>query len=118
LKRFQLFILIVLSFSVFAPAVALTAQSAQASADSAFTISGIVHDTDGKRLSHAYVSVHGNDSKTSMETVTGDSGEFLVHAPRAGSYRVEIVAEGFAPLVTNAGLGESSPGSLPPSPST
>jgi hypothetical protein len=111
LKRFQLFILIVLSFSVFAPAVALTAQSAQASADSAFTISGIVHDTDGKRLSHAYVSVHGNDSKTSMETVTGDSGEFLVHAPRAGSYRVEIVAEGFAPLVTNAGLGESSPGS-------
>ena len=46
-----------------------------------------------------------------METVTGDSGEFLVHAPRAGSYRVEIVAEGFAPLVTNAGLGESSPGS-------
>ena len=75
----------------------------------AFTVSGIVHDSSGNRISHAYVSVRRDGSQAPLETVTNDQGVFLVQVPGPGSYQIEIVAEGFALLAVKADLSESQP---------
>jgi hypothetical protein len=80
------------------------------SAASTFTIAGIVHDASGSRIPHAYVAARRDDSPALIESVTNDLGEFTVQAPGPGSYRVEIIAEGFAPLAVKAELRESDSG--------
>lgn len=78
-------------------------------AAAAFTISGVVHDVSGNRIPHTYVSVRRDDSPAAIETSTGDQGEFLVRVPGPGSYQIDVVAEGFAPLTTKAELSQSQP---------
>jgi len=60
------------------------------------------------------VAVRRDDSPALIETVTNDLGEFSVQVPGPGSYRVEIIAEGFAPLAVNAELRESDSGAASP----
>jgi hypothetical protein len=74
-----------------------------------FTISGIVHDASGNRIPHAYVSVSRAGFPTPIDTSANDQGEFLVQTPGPGSYQIEIIAEGFAPLAAKADLSQSQP---------
>ena len=102
MKRFLLpFFLI---FNALAPVFAAPAPAAPA-----YTISGVAHDTGGNRIAHAFVSVRRAGSPASIETSTNDQGEFTVHAPGPGSYQIEIMAEGFAPLAVKAELSPSQP---------
>ena len=78
-------------------------------ADSAFVITGVVHDTSGARISHAYVAVHKAGSSAVLETVTDEQGEFRIAVSAADIFQVEIVAEGFKPLTAQAVLTEQSP---------
>ena len=75
----------------------------------AFTLSGVVHDSSGSRITHALVAVSRTASKASIESVTDDRGEFRIQLPGPGSYRIEIVANGFAPLAVNTDLKETEP---------
>jgi hypothetical protein len=75
----------------------------------AFTISGIVHDSSGSRIAHALVVVRRAGSRESIEAVTGDLGDFQLQLPGPGSYRIEVAADGFAPLAVSADLNSAEP---------
>jgi hypothetical protein len=78
-------------------------------AGSAFTITGIAHDSSGARIAHAHVLVGQNASSMVLKAETGEQGEFLVDVPGPGDYQIEVTAEGFAPYAVQADLSESSP---------
>jgi hypothetical protein len=78
-------------------------------ADQAFTISGVVHDVSGARVSHAHIAVHEASSSVVLEAETGDQGEFRIDAPAADSYKVEITADGFKPLTAETLLTDQTP---------
>ncbi|MGD0732868.1 MAG: carboxypeptidase-like regulatory domain-containing protein [Terracidiphilus sp.] len=74
-----------------------------------FSISGTVLDPSGARVSGARVVVSTDSPGAVLEAKTGDQGEFHILAPAAGSYHVEITAEGFKPLAAAAVLTAESP---------
>jgi hypothetical protein len=74
-----------------------------------FTIAGVVHDPSGGRIPHAHITIRGAGLQSAIETDTGDLGEFRVHVPTSGSYRIEIAADGFASSVATAELIEANP---------
>ncbi len=78
-------------------------------ADPAFQISGVVHDPSGAREANAHVAIKGDAARTALEATTNDQGEFRVEAPGAGSYKVEVFAEGFRLLTTRAVLSLEAP---------
>jgi hypothetical protein len=78
-------------------------------ADPAFTIAGVVHDGSDARIPHAHVSVRQAASNVVLQAETGEQGEFSISAPVLGSYRVEIVADGFKPLTSQAVLTDQFP---------
>ncbi len=80
-----------------------------AGADPIFTISGIVHDGSGGRIPRAHVAIRLSDGAAVVETVAGDLGEFSVHVAAAGSYQVQITAEGFAGQTVKAEVTEAKP---------
>ncbi|MGA9041606.1 MAG: carboxypeptidase-like regulatory domain-containing protein, partial [Terriglobales bacterium] len=78
-------------------------------ADPSFSITGVAHDGSGARIAHAHVLVRQNGSSMVFNAETGEQGEFLIHAPGPGKYRIEVKAEGFAPLVAQADLSDTTP---------
>ena len=74
-----------------------------------FTISGVVHDGSGARIPQAHVAIRLAGSSPAIEAVTGDLGEFTVQVPAPGSYRVDIAADGFAPLTAQVELSPAHP---------
>jgi hypothetical protein len=93
---------ILASFFLFCSAAILVAEPG-------FTISGVVHDGSGARISHAQVVLRQAGSGVVISAETGESGEFLVEAPSPGSYRVEVASEGFKPLTTQAVITLNAP---------
>jgi len=96
--RATLFILLLPAFSL--PSFA---------ANPVFEITGVVHDASGAREAFAHVSIKGDAAKPVLETTTNDQGEFRVETPGAGTYRVEIFAEGFKLLTARAVLTAEAP---------
>jgi hypothetical protein len=78
-------------------------------ADPAFTISGVVHDVSGARISHAHVLARQTNSSLELKAETGEQGEFSIEAPALGSYRVEVASEGFKPLTVQALITPNAP---------
>jgi hypothetical protein len=78
-------------------------------ADSAFSISGAVHDVSGARISHAHIAVQEVGSAVVLETETGEQGEFRIAAPAAGGYWLKVIAEGFKPLTAQTTITVQAP---------
>jgi hypothetical protein len=78
-------------------------------ADPAFSVSGVVHDLSGARISNAQVVVRATGMGVALETVTGEQGEFVVETPGAGSYEVEVTADGFKKVAAQAVLTGQTP---------
>jgi hypothetical protein len=78
-------------------------------ADQAFTIAGIVHDTSGARIPQAHILAHFTGTGVILKAETNEQGEFSMSAARLGEYRIEVAADGFKPLTTQAVLTEQSP---------
>ena len=78
-------------------------------ADLAFTITGVVHDVSGARISHAHVLARQTGSNVVLKAETGEQGEFSIEAPAPGSYRVEVASEGFKPLTAQAFITPNAP---------
>ncbi len=100
MKFFYLPLLLLLSIGGYRPAFAVPD----------FAIEGSVHDTNGGRIARARVAVTRIGSQESVEALTREQGEFRVAAPRPGSYRVEVTAEGFSPYSQIVDLSEDRPG--------
>jgi len=85
----------------------------------AISLSGIVHDGTGARISHAQLTARLTGSAApaatqtsepqTLMTQTDDQGEFRVELPAPGAYRVEVSAPGFKPLTTQAQLSAEAP---------
>jgi len=73
-------------------------------AEPALTITGVVHDGTGARISHAQVRLLQTGSDVMLRTETGEQGEFRIEAPAPGSYRIEVASDGFKPLTAEAVL--------------
>ena len=78
------------------------------SAAPAFTIAGIVHDGTGGRIPNAHVTVLPAN-QPAIEAVAGTQGDFRVTVPAAGTYQVQVSADGFAPLAVTANVTDSEP---------
>jgi len=74
-----------------------------------FQIAGIVHDANGAREPNAHVSIKGDAARPALEATTDDQGEFRVQTPGAGTFSVEIFAEGFKLLTVQAVLTPEAP---------
>ena len=97
-------------FSSFAFLLAILACVAPfALADTEFSITGVVHDRSGGRIPHAHVTVRLVGGQAGIEAVAGELGEFRVQATAAGKYKVEVAADGFAPLAVTAKVSETQP---------
>ncbi len=101
LKRLFLSVVIFLHFAGLIPSV---------QGDPVLSVSGIVHDPSGGRVSHARVSIRRAGSQHTAAVFTNDLGEFSVQVSAFGRYELEASADGFAPLVTFAELSEAYPG--------
>jgi len=61
-------------------------------------ISGVVRSADGDPVQHARVYFTGGPvALPDIAALTDAEGSFTLSAPDAGTYRIECVAEGFAP---------------------
>ncbi|MBV9266040.1 MAG: TonB-dependent receptor, partial [Acidobacteriaceae bacterium] len=60
------------------------------------TVQGVVHDPSHRAIPGARVLLKASDSAYSETALTDDSGVFRISAVPAGSYSVEISAQGFA----------------------
>jgi hypothetical protein len=78
------------------------------SAAAAFTIVGIVHDPTGGRIPNARVTVLPAN-QPAIQAITGPQGDFTVTLPAAGSYQIQISADGFASLAASADLTDAQP---------
>ena len=72
-------------------------------ADPAFSVAGVVHDSSGARIPHAHVTAHGA-AGGAMEADSDDQGQFSISLPVAGSYQIDVAAQGFKPLEVQAVL--------------
>jgi hypothetical protein len=97
LKSFRCAVLLFILLNSFSPLLI---------ADSAFAITGTVHDESGARISRAKVMVRQIGSSAALTAETGEQGEFRIEPPSLGSYQVEVVSEGFKPLITQAVLAQ------------
>ncbi len=68
-----------------------------------------MHDLSGGRIPHAHVTVRRVGAQTAVEVEAGDLGEFSMQVTEAGSYQLEIVAEGFAASKMSADLTAARP---------
>jgi hypothetical protein len=73
------------------------------------TITGVVHDGSGARISHAHILVRQADSELSLQTETSEQGEFQIETPSLGSYRIEITSPGFKLLTAQAVITQDAP---------
>lgn len=72
-------------------------------------ISGNVKDDAGNPISEARVSfVGGPVPLTDISALTDTSGSFVLSAPVAGEYRVEVVSEGFITKCVKISAGNFS----------
>ena len=77
-----------------------------------FTLSGIVQDGSGARISHAHVAVREASSSMSFKAESSEQGEFSVSIPATGNYQIEVTAGGFAPLTVPVVLTEQAPAAM------
>jgi hypothetical protein len=71
----------------------------------AYVIRGTVRDPSGAPVPGARVYfVGGPDPFPDVAAVTSEQGGFALSAPSGGRYRIESVADGFAPEVTAVDL--------------
>jgi hypothetical protein len=75
----------------------------------AYSIAGNVHDGSGACISDAQITARFAGTATFVKAVTGEQCAFSISVASPGSYRVEITAEGFKPLVAEAVLTPESP---------
>jgi hypothetical protein len=78
-------------------------------ADQAFSITGVVHDESGARIPHARLTARLAGLPAAIQLESDESGEFHMAVPSPGSYQVEVAAEGFKPLTTQAVLTAQAP---------
>src|SRR5436853_7790142 len=76
-----------------------------AMAQSTGTIQGTITDESGAALANAQVIVHNLETGVERTTQTDSLGSYQVAALPAGTYRIEIHAQGFRPaMVTDLTL--------------
>jgi hypothetical protein len=75
-------------FSIFSPAYATVFA----------TIHGVVHDPQHRPLAAAQIDLRAADSSFALHTVSGADGGFELRAVPIGVYRIQIEADGFAPV--------------------
>ena len=69
-------------------------------------IFGEVKDDNGNPISEARVSfVEGPVPLTDIAALTDNNGKFVLSAPTAGDYTIEVVSEGFAPESVGVSTG-------------
>jgi hypothetical protein len=65
------------------------------------SVSGIVTDPSGSRITAAKVTVTNTAMGTQNSTVTNDAGNYTIPQLAAGQYSLTVVAPGFAELIRN-----------------
>jgi hypothetical protein len=100
LKKFGLFLVMFLL---------AVGQGCPLKAQTAFKISGVVHDASGGRIPHAQIAVLAAGKSAPIAAEADDLGEFAVLVPDAGSYQIQVAADGFAPRSISAQLTSAQP---------
>jgi hypothetical protein len=65
------------------------------------SVSGIVTDPSGSRITAAKVTVTNTAMGTQNSTVTNDAGNYTIPQLAAGQYSLTVVSPGFAELIRN-----------------
>ena len=76
---------------------------------SPFAVSGSVHDVTGSLLPGAAVTLLQSGGGQILSATADEHGEFQVGLAMAGSYRVEVKAEGFTPYLGTVTISETAP---------
>ena len=96
-------------FSVGAFVAAFAVSSFVCSALSGQSISGTVREAGtGVPIGHAEITLLGRGRPTGVGIYSDTAGWFLLSAPRAGSYAIQVRRVGYVPLVTPAVLLEAA----------
>jgi hypothetical protein len=74
-----------------------------------FTIAGEVHDAGDARIPKAHVTAMNSEAGVTVQTDTDAQGEFHLEVPSAGTYQVQVAADGFKTLSASAVLTKDSP---------
>jgi len=59
------------------------------------SITGSVRDASGAAIPHATVTITNNQQAFARSVLTNDSGDYLVPGLPAGTYNINVKAEGF-----------------------
>ncbi|MFY9681235.1 MAG: carboxypeptidase-like regulatory domain-containing protein, partial [Candidatus Sulfotelmatobacter sp.] len=74
-----------------------------------FAVGGVVHDRSGAVIPGALVTVRRADTEAVLSTQTNDEGAFRIELPVAGSYLVEVSANGFTTYKAGAAVTSAEP---------
>jgi hypothetical protein len=94
---------VIFLFAVFVPWLTADAQQ------TAFVLSGTVHDATGGVIPGAVVNVRLDANSAPLSARTDASGEFRITVPAVGTFAIEVQADGFGPYTGSASVSDSEP---------
>lgn len=74
-----------------------------------FVISGTVHDATGRVIPGAVVSLRADAENPSVLVKADAAGGFRIAAPAAGTFQVDVQADGFGEYIGSATVSDSQP---------
>jgi hypothetical protein len=72
------------------------------------TLSGVVHDATGALIPAAQVTLRQPGAAVVLAAQTGAQGDFRIALPAAGTYQLEVLADGFEPYRTQLSVTAST----------